>query len=913
MADILKPLYGNVWAEEGEKLSPGSTKIAAGWVQEMMPYQYENFLQNRSDVAISYLLQKGIPEYSIEQEYTANKSVVTYNSQLYMATATVTGVVPTTKASWKRLTISLGVNGAVPVSFGGTGATNAADARVNLGIGTSATADFPVANGLVVKLANNTLVARTITGTSGYIAVTNGDGISGNPTINVGENVAKTDTDAAWTTTSSIRLPAGSTAQRGVGAPGRIRFNLESGVYEGYDNTGWNPIGSVGALDVQNFQGDGIRTTFTLSSTPRSENNTQVYFNGVYQQKNTYNLVGNDLVFDEAPTSDINIEVVNVSSVPIGTTTAAQTSIVDSGNYFSSGSVEGALQEVGLKASFVKDAILSYPNYTTASAAAATLPDGQRMVSEYDGVRGVVNAGTIDQEQSIYAAVDYAKIRSYTGRGTRLRVVDPTGAHWWVRKGTDADNGGTILKDGSGRSWWREFSGAVNVIWFGASPGSANDSSSAIQAAIDSLATNNDTVTGGYIFVPAGRYRVGKTISMRGIHPDKLSSLMLVGEGLHNTVLEALPGFVGATIVDIDLQHYCGLQDIHLLGGMGSDVYVAHGLKITGGSHHTLIRVFCQNATSSAFLFKDNFMLTMQGCRAKGGDYGFNFEGFHTSLSVDNCYAVTNRNAGWYIRDVCYSTFKSCASDFGILGYDIGNVSSVAFIGCGAESTQRSAFRLIASSESDATSLMKGVRATFLECFSINTDLEGQGYGSLYSEQLNTSTIDVTIDRFYEHNATNGIGVATNAVSLNHKVELRDCRFVGTTYGVGLVGKPTGVSKRNAVTVAAANTPVFDLQSVFGSASQYSGVLHVWAGNASPQNSELFNGAAYVLLVTKSTSGSGVVQIAANGLIAGESANAPSFTWSLDSANNRLLATPIGSTSGVFHFYVSQLGALSAI
>ena len=84
------------------------------------------------------------------------------------------------------------------------------------------------------------------------------------------------------------------------------------------------------------------------------------------------------------PALGIEIEVVNVSSVPIGTTTAAQTSIVDSGNYFSSGNVEGALQEVGLKASFVKDAILSFQDYAAASAAAATLPDGQHVTVERD-------------------------------------------------------------------------------------------------------------------------------------------------------------------------------------------------------------------------------------------------------------------------------------------------------------------------------------------------------------------------------------------------------------------------------------------------------------------------------------------------------------------------------------------------
>lgn len=374
MVDVTKPVYGDVWANTGEKLAPDSAKIATGWIQEMMPYQYENFLQNRADTAITYLLQKGVAEWSSDQEYIANKSVVTYSGQLYMATATTTNVLPTVTASWKKLSVSFGPNGAIPVSFGGTGATTAVDARTNLGIGSAATANLPAGNGMLVKLTDNTLVARSVAGTAGYITVTNGDGVAGNPTINIGANVAKTDADTAWTTTSSIRIPSGSTAQRGTGAPGRIRFNLETGVYEGYDNTGWNPIGSVGALDVQNFQGDGVRTTFTLSSTPRAENNTQVYFNGVYQQKNTYNLVGNDLVFDEAPASDISIEVVNVSSVPIGTTTAAQTSIVDSGNYYSSSNVEGALQQSG---GTLSKTILSFPTFTAAEAAAATLPDGQ--------------------------------------------------------------------------------------------------------------------------------------------------------------------------------------------------------------------------------------------------------------------------------------------------------------------------------------------------------------------------------------------------------------------------------------------------------------------------------------------------------------------------------------------------------
>lgn len=44
-------------------------------------------------------------------------------------------------------------------------------------------------NGLITQTAANTYTGRTITGTSGDIVVTNGDGVSGNPTLDIGTNV----------------------------------------------------------------------------------------------------------------------------------------------------------------------------------------------------------------------------------------------------------------------------------------------------------------------------------------------------------------------------------------------------------------------------------------------------------------------------------------------------------------------------------------------------------------------------------------------------------------------------------------------------------------------------------------------------------------------------------------------------
>lgn len=73
-----------------------------------------------------------------------------------------------------------------------------------------------------------------------------------------------------------------------------------------YDNVG----SSFNATAIiANFTGDGSDTTFTLASSPASENSTNVYINGVYQQKNTYSVVAAVITFSEAPPINSSIEV----------------------------------------------------------------------------------------------------------------------------------------------------------------------------------------------------------------------------------------------------------------------------------------------------------------------------------------------------------------------------------------------------------------------------------------------------------------------------------------------------------------------------------------------------------------------------------------------------------------------------
>jgi len=73
-----------------------------------------------------------------------------------------------------------------------------------------------------------------------------------------------------------------------------------------YDNVG----GSFNASSiVANFVGDAVSVAFTLASVPANENSTNVYINGVYQQKDTYSIIGAVLMFSEAPPFTSLIEV----------------------------------------------------------------------------------------------------------------------------------------------------------------------------------------------------------------------------------------------------------------------------------------------------------------------------------------------------------------------------------------------------------------------------------------------------------------------------------------------------------------------------------------------------------------------------------------------------------------------------
>jgi hypothetical protein len=105
---------------------------------------------------------------------------------------------------------------------------------------------------------------------------------------------------------SAGRVPGG---EIWVAAQTLYKFVLETStgvLIATYDNVG----SSFNATAIiANFTGNGSTVAFTLASTPAGENATNVYINGVYQQKNTYSVAGAVLTFSEAPPVTSSIEV----------------------------------------------------------------------------------------------------------------------------------------------------------------------------------------------------------------------------------------------------------------------------------------------------------------------------------------------------------------------------------------------------------------------------------------------------------------------------------------------------------------------------------------------------------------------------------------------------------------------------
>ena len=124
---------------------------------------------------------------------------------------------------------------------------------------------------------------------------------------------------------------------RGSNGVGTGTVNAKPLTLADYDIASWN---------AYSFLGDGTTTIFTLASDAGSNYNTQIYIDGIYQEKETYSLTELALTFSEAPPLGASIEVMVAEIMPVGRTTSDLISHVPDGLSISFTDVQTELRSI---------------------------------------------------------------------------------------------------------------------------------------------------------------------------------------------------------------------------------------------------------------------------------------------------------------------------------------------------------------------------------------------------------------------------------------------------------------------------------------------------------------------------------------------------------------------------------------
>ena len=185
----------------------------------------------------------------------------------------------------------------------------------------------------------------------------------------------------------------------------------------------------------QQFTGDGSTTAFTLNAAPGSENNTQVFINGVYQQKTDYTVSGTTLTFDTAPTNGDIIEVNSFTVTNLGSsdqvtegssnlyhTSARAISAISSGNLTgltvdtNTLSVDATNNKVGINTTS-PSRTLSVEDTSSAAAIEIKNNSGQHALFNYYGT------GHLDIGNSASAG----NVTIYTNNGNANMIMNEDG------------------------------------------------------------------------------------------------------------------------------------------------------------------------------------------------------------------------------------------------------------------------------------------------------------------------------------------------------------------------------------------------------------------------------------------------------------------------------------------------------
>jgi hypothetical protein len=215
---------------------------------------------------------------------TINQEATLPNSR-YLSTGTGLGLADGGAQSYYRITLN-GASGSLESAGQGIVVKNSGNSVINRSIavtgnglaitdgngvagnptialsGLSASLAGMSGSGLVAVLSGTTVTPRSIVGVADQTSVTNGNGFAGSPTIGLADN-------AILPGTGSVTIPIGTTLQQPAGSDGQMRYDSTASAFYGYSSGAWRQFSLAGGVTLINtgtgLLGGPITSTGTIT------------------------------------------------------------------------------------------------------------------------------------------------------------------------------------------------------------------------------------------------------------------------------------------------------------------------------------------------------------------------------------------------------------------------------------------------------------------------------------------------------------------------------------------------------------------------------------------------------------------------------------------------------------------------
>lgn len=235
-----------------------------------------------------------------------------------------------------------------------------------------------------------------------------------------------------------------------------------------------------------------------------------------------------------------------------------------------------------------------------------------------------------------------------------------------------------------------------------------------------------------------------------------MQNIILEGDGPDNTVLDFTGAPGGTDGIGFNNGAHIVVRDLAIANAPRDGLYLGQGNTVGGTNYCSLFTVDnirIQNSGRHGFHMTNCYMGVVRRVWSTGNTgNGFQYDGYHTSITSVSCWASNNSGVGWGINGMTYSSFIGCGADTNSFqGWSCTNLVGVNFTNCGSESNQRDGW-LFSTSTASTTGLPLpsiNIRGVNMQgCFGLNNSAIGAASFATFVACLtaNSGPINLNID-----------------------------------------------------------------------------------------------------------------------------------------------------------------------